>query len=146
MSFLWVPTGFCLTRLNPLCFITDIHSKTNSVIKIKAWSSILFLFLVFFSESYHHLSVDRLKGTSLAHRKLMREAKQVYGKALRCRVREWEKCEALMSMTRSSDKRTGFLCCLINCLSFQNMVFDFKKHLKKVRPSPSTTTENSNGG
>lgn len=71
----------------------------------------------------------------------------MYRKALRCRVRQWKKCEALMSMTRSSDKRTGFLCYLINCLSFQNMVFDFKKHLKKVRPSPSeTTTENSYGG
>lgn len=41
-----------------------------------------------------------------------------------------------MSMTRLSDKRTGFLCYLINCLSFQNTVFDFEKHLKKIRPSP----------
>lgn len=37
-------------RLNPLCFITDINAKTNSVIKIKAWSSILFLFLLFLRE------------------------------------------------------------------------------------------------
>ena len=61
----------------------------------------------------------------------------MYKKALGCRVRGLEKCEPLMSMTRSSDKSTGFLCYLINCLSFQNTVFDFEKHLKEIRPSPS---------
>lgn len=61
----------------------------------------------------------------------------MYRKALGCQVKEWKKCEALMSMTRSSDKRPGFHCQLIDCLSFQNTVFDFKKHLKKMRPSLS---------
>jgi hypothetical protein len=41
----------------------------------------------FFSESYHHLSVDRLKGTKPAHRKLMSQAGQVDRKALGRRVR-----------------------------------------------------------
>lgn len=130
MSFLWVPTGFCLTRLNPLCFITDINEKTNSVIKIKALSSTLFLSL-FFSERYHHLSVDRLKGTNPAHRKLMSQAAQVDRKALRSRVRGQKKCEALMSLTRSSDKRTGFLCSPINCLLFKT-VLAFTKPMRML--------------
>lgn len=56
-----------------------------------------------------------------------------------------EKCEALMSRTRSSDKRTSFFCYLINCLSFQNTGFDFKKHLKKIRSSPHIGAEGGGG-
>lgn len=50
---------------------------------------------------------------------------------------EWKKCEALCPGPDQMIRGPSFLCCSINCLSFQNIVFDFKKHLKKIRPSPS---------
>lgn len=84
--------------------------------------------------SYHHLSVDKLKGTKPAPRKLMSQAEQVGRKALDSRVGDRKKCEALMSMTRSSDKRTAFLCSPINCLLFKT-VLAFSKRTRMLRQS-----------
>lgn len=139
MGFLWVPTGFCLTRLNPLCFITDINAKTNSVIKIKARSSILllFLFLLFLRELSPPLlsgqASRNLTGSQKIDELSWAGAQESFG----LQGEEWEKCEALCPGPDQVIRGPGFLCCPINCLSFQNIVFDFKKHLKKIRPSPS---------
>lgn len=84
----------------------------------------------FFSESYHHLSVDRLKGTYLAHRKLMGWVGQVYRKALGCGVREWESVKHLCPWPDQVIRRLA-------CFAVLLIVFDFKKHLKKIRPTSS---------
>lgn len=95
MRSLWVAKGFCLTRLNPLCFITYITAKTNSQIKIKSSQH---FFLSPLPIAIATSLVDKLKSTDFTQIKLMRPEEQVYQGAFGVFVFFFKR-GALMSMT-----------------------------------------------
>lgn len=128
MRSLWVPIGFCLPRLNPLCFITYISAKTNNQIKIKSLQHIFLSFSLPITVA--PFSLDKLKRTAFAQIKLMTPLS-------RCtrRLLALKKCEALMSMTWSNDKHAGFLCFLINFLSWSGFLELHDAYAKSWSPN-----------